>query len=523
MKKNLLFIFFTYVFLLPNNVISQNFQNQNNSCSNEHEYVFDLDYNRILYKKNTIVKINSSYSLVWAKKYNGLTFKKLLSSKTGSIYFIASHNATPYSTNYFGKINPDGNIAWCKVIPTADLPWFDLYAMMLDRNGDLVLTSSTSNNMFFKTDTLGNLLKIRAFNNNGRNELSALTLISDSAGIYTFAGYGYIFENYGGTILKYSDGNDNVISSKEFGNYYGQTGTGFNGQYNYKIHKSRNNPLDFYFFVYINPPSWEPNVTLDIFKFRGNQFLWKQKIEDLDIEGVEEDYLKNLNLLASKKNTFNSKKDVFIYRFDSIGNMEANSYNYLRLFSINNIDSLAKDSLLNISTVSGQMFYSSIFTKNYLRISRFAFFTGYTCMPANSIPNYTQLTAYLGDGPMSYTVNTYTSALTDSSAISVTNIPFSVSREDCWLTMSLDEKIEHDKIFNIFPNPVDKYMNFSFQPEIENINHYSLIITDVLGKEVFETSYNNKIDVSNLDNGVYFVKLFDKNKLIQVEKIIIER
>lgn len=524
MNKHLLFLLCFCYILLFNNSIAQNFQNLNNSCSNEHEYVSDIDYNRFLYKQDRIIKLDYYYDLVWAKKYNGLIFKRLLSSKTGSIYFIASHKATQYINNYFGKINTDGDIVWCKVIPASGLPGFDLHTLMLDRNSDLVLTSSYyTNNLFFKTDTLGNLLKIKSLNNNGRNELSALTLISDSVGIYTFAGYGYIFENYGGTILKYSDINDTVIGSAEFGNYYGQTGTGFNGQYNYKIYKSRNNPLDFYFFVYVTPPSWQSNVTLDIFKFRANQFLWKKKIDYVDIEGVEEDYLKNLNVLASNKYSFNSKKDVFIYRFDSLGNMESSRYNYLKLFGANSVDTLAKDSLLNISTVSGQMFYSSIFAKNYLRISKFAFFPGYTCMTTGSSPTNTILTSYVSNTPVSYTVNTYTTSLIDSSAIAVSNLSYTTTLENCWLVMNIDESHDGYKPFNIYPSPTSGNINVLPLSEKENITNYRIVISDVLGKEILTMSYKELVNLSFLDNGVYLLKLFNKTNLVQTEKIIKEK
>lgn len=55
----------------------------------------------------------------------------------------------------------------------------------------------------------------------------------------------------------------------------------------------------------------------------------------------------------------------------------------------------------------------------------------------------------------------------------------------------------------IYPNPTSSYIYISYDDELE------VILFDVLGKEINRGFYKNKVDVSYLDKGIYFLKILD--------------
>lgn len=78
---------------------------------------------------------------------------------------------------------------------------------------------------------------------------------------------------------------------------------------------------------------------------------------------------------------------------------------------------------------------------------------------------------------------------------------------------------------NIFPNPASSTITVSCNKPFQSV--YMLSIYDLLGKKVkgFVKMVNNKIeiDVSDLQNGIYFLQMDNKQEIIQQEKIVITR
>lgn len=75
-----------------------------------------------------------------------------------------------------------------------------------------------------------------------------------------------------------------------------------------------------------------------------------------------------------------------------------------------------------------------------------------------------------------------------------------------------------------FPNPSDGNVNFKLYDE--KIKHVNLTVYNAEGKEVYKTQLEhnqNHIQLSSLKNGIYILKCEDSGKIIQQEKIIINK
>ena len=55
----------------------------------------------------------------------------------------------------------------------------------------------------------------------------------------------------------------------------------------------------------------------------------------------------------------------------------------------------------------------------------------------------------------------------------------------------------------IYPNPTSSYIYINYNGELE------VIIFDLLGKEINRGLFKDKIDVSYLKKGIYFLKILD--------------
>lgn len=75
---------------------------------------------------------------------------------------------------------------------------------------------------------------------------------------------------------------------------------------------------------------------------------------------------------------------------------------------------------------------------------------------------------------------------------------------------------DYENAVSVYPNPANDMVNFQINTPIENV-----MIFDINGKFVAnETAADNRINVSNLNNGVYFARLYMNNEIIGVAKIV---
>ena len=85
------------------------------------------------------------------------------------------------------------------------------------------------------------------------------------------------------------------------------------------------------------------------------------------------------------------------------------------------------------------------------------------------------------------------------------------------------ENLNTQVISNIYPNPASNYFNIEYNLIDKNFNT-KLEIVNNLGVKVQEKSIdssekNSNISVNHLQSGIYFVKLFSDNQLIDIKKL----
>lgn len=79
---------------------------------------------------------------------------------------------------------------------------------------------------------------------------------------------------------------------------------------------------------------------------------------------------------------------------------------------------------------------------------------------------------------------------------------------------------ENEFIVSVYPNPTNGLLNIN----VENSNHFNYQIFNMIGQNVMNGDVDGseaKVDMSNLEKGVYFVSIFDENEKF-VERIIVK-
>ncbi len=89
-------------------------------------------------------------------------------------------------------------------------------------------------------------------------------------------------------------------------------------------------------------------------------------------------------------------------------------------------------------------------------------------------------------------------------------------------TITLIETIEQEKGINVYPNPVTQIL--TVQINRDNLFDISIELYDIVGKKIIVKNNINtniiKLDLNQITNGTYILKIFEKNKnTIAVYKI----
>ncbi len=94
------------------------------------------------------------------------------------------------------------------------------------------------------------------------------------------------------------------------------------------------------------------------------------------------------------------------------------------------------------------------------------------------------------------------------------------------ITVGIKEIIFEKSNLKIYPNPVSQVLKIAIANfNTAEKNTYRLEIINTLGQSVLKSkalSYLTEIDVSDLQNGIYFLQVFNQNKLLVTEKFVKE-
>ena len=73
----------------------------------------------------------------------------------------------------------------------------------------------------------------------------------------------------------------------------------------------------------------------------------------------------------------------------------------------------------------------------------------------------------------------------------------------------------------LFPNPTKGSLKLIIS-NLKYREHLTIRITDVLGQEVKKVEYEEEIDVSNLNKGIYFLSVYEHDQLLTTKKVVKE-
>ncbi|MDX2003213.1 MAG: T9SS type A sorting domain-containing protein [Chitinophagales bacterium] len=96
-----------------------------------------------------------------------------------------------------------------------------------------------------------------------------------------------------------------------------------------------------------------------------------------------------------------------------------------------------------------------------------------------------------------------------------------------------DETLPSSKLsdfkYQIFPNPTNGQVNVELST-VDLMENASIQVTDIAGKTVFfqnigtiESNYSNTLDLSYLENGMYFIAVLEGNQRKQVQKVLLAK
>jgi hypothetical protein len=505
------YLYLLFVFGITLNLSAQNFPYLNASTGNANEFIVDADSNIIMFHGSKIEKLDKNFNLIWANSYSGLNFKNVLLSKTGSLFFIA------YNT--VGKIEANGNLTWCKTLPTyttvvsantQTVSIDNAYQLLLDRNNHLVVTGITYNARsaiyLLKLDTLGAFIKLRVFEGGTQGDyqdFEIASLINDVSGIYTIAGWAQGFEgNVYGSVIKYYDINNTVFTNTVYhGDYAGSTNQ--MPISNSRIFKSKMASNTFYLAYNKGMAGSTLYNTFTCIKMRGTTSLWIMQFQTsspylMNLQGIEEDLSKNSFLSVTTQNIYTNKYDKWIIKIDSNGISDNHKHNYLQ--------NLGPDSITRLKHHYGNKYVyvieSSALVPGLLSIIKMDSTIGSYCSPTASISisSSNQYSNTLTPGQTTLTaIPSVTMPSFQSTVTSLSN--YSITVNSCIAT-NLNE---HNTLrgFSVYPNPAANHINInSSGNDLEQVS-----VFDINGKCVLTSEKQHNIDVSNLSPGLYFIRI----------------
>lgn len=490
-----------------------------------------------------IVKLDSTGVFTWAKQFQGSAgvsnafsieadkWDNLIASGSfrGTMDFdpgpgLAQRTATGGTDGYVVKLDSAGQFNWVKhlsALVTTPSSAREVYDITLDSLGAVYATGYFSNSVVFEPGVVGQAVT-------AVSSFDAMVFKCDSAGAMQW------HVVYGGNA---SDIGRSIVLD-HFNNIY-TTGTfsdsiDFDPGPGVAYLKSKNNPNSTYADIYYTKLT------------NSGDFIWAKSMGGKHVDqadGIVLDASHNLYTVGFfQSDTCDFDPDPIathlvnlipppIPSFPSMPNNEL----FVHKMSCNDTTS----TLLNIDACGQYVFNNETWTSSgtYVRVLRGQFGCDSTVtinlniiadlgvnitingFELGTTSTYVTYQWMKGAAIIPGATNpTYTVSENGDYRVIVSNENGCVDTSDVYTITNANSIGELNKIgaqVKIFPNPSDNIINIT-SPVIVNIQ-----LTTVDGRTIMEQQKVNSLTIKSLANGVYFLKIMDKdNKLIKVEKII---
>lgn len=495
--------------------------------------VFNLSGN----PKTFIVKLDASGSFIWAKNTNAILSNAITVDASGNVY----------TTGRFGGVIDFDPGAGIYNLTSSGLD--DIFILKLDALGNFIWaknvggSQSGDQGLSIKTDASGNIYTTGNFTSFGdfdpgmgvtnltpssTNSDEIFILKLDMSGNFVWAkSMGSIGNDYGFSIA--IDAAQSVYTT----GFFGLTADFDPGPSTYSLAPLSNN-----FDVFISK--------LDI----NGDFVWAKQLGtnssstnkcSLTIDGSSNVYVTGLYIgtvdfdpgPTSYTMTANGNTDIFILKIDGAGN-----FNWVKNMGGISSDggiSIALDGSNNIYTTgyffgtadfdpgaatftlasagSTDIFVSQLDPSGNFgwAVSLGGVSTDYVnCIASDATGNVYITSGFSGTVDFDPGPNIFN--LADNGAADV--FVFKMHQQP----LALVETSNYESIIT-YPNPTKDVLNIENDFLFENTQ---LKITDLLGRIVYETELTKQINIKELKPGIYFLQVYDKEKLMAIEKIIKE-
>lgn len=489
---------------------AQVFPYLNASTGNEGQYIVDSDTNIYMYHGNQLEKLDKNFNPIWVKTYTDLNFYSILLSKTGSIYFISKNATTSNYTNIIGKLNHDGSLNWCRQFLTSSSSNEEYFCqILLDRNNHLAISGSDNNmtgmttkkSWFLKLDTLGDIVSSKIIEIPGVT-FEKFVVTEDSSGTYRFIGDYWIFESGGIMVLKFNELLDSITRIGSPASVGQQSTITLR-----KFYKSKYDSEVYFSFHYVL--NWAGPSYGNMIKYRNDSIIWKLNFNlpmgPYTIDNFDEDQFGNMfYTVSSSYMNYNSfTNSVRKINATCTSSQTVQYFSGFMFWPPNNTSDITG----KVHALYGNKYFHDLYGSNFLsnpiHVTTLDSNLNATCTTVNtnsisalSYGNF--MTPNMWDDQITNDASSYIDFFPTVTAIA----NFSINPNYC-LSVDLKSPQPKEPSIEIFPNPANHTL-------IINTTESEIIeatIFDIAGKKVLSAGNQEKIDVSKLDSGIYFIKI----------------
>ena len=471
-----------------------------------------------------LIKTDFNGDTLWSKIYggggaNGLSYLTEDSNNNlflkGTFYGFGTGYA--YNNIHLLKTNSLGDTLWSKLIGNSRENILLNSIGLNEQKNLLVLNNDTTflqigDACIIKIDCLGNILLNKSYGGADQDLLVGVIPLSNEDFILSGATKSYGAGNFDAYILRI-DSLGNIIWAKGYGGGQDETA--------YSILKTDNG------FITLGETRSYGQGGADIllmkYDFNGNVLWAKTYGTNIDEGGSR--ILKNSNshfIITGfgPHVTTSGNRETFLMEIDSLGNLQwAKKYGTSSCHENFGDISFAPDGgfLLSGSTRS----FGGFDYKGY--IAKVDAFGNSGCFEQNVNFISQDITSLLIQTIVNPNVYTDTTIITRPLPINIYNAPKTINPL-CYSVVSVEENENNKRNLTIYPNPSSNEIIIEF--EQNNSENIQITIQNVLGQTVYSESMRASIDkqtkildISSLQNGLYFVQLKDHDVVYSVRFI----